>query len=246
MRRFLLVVLGLAICLGGPSPSMAEQQIPRAEEREAVVLLHGLWRTPRSMVYLNHRLTKAGYDVYAIGYPTRQADPDALISHLGEELRALGLDKRARVHFVGHSLGGIMVRGLHAQGHIPNVGRVVMLGPPNQGSEIVDALETNWVFKTYGGPTALTLGTKPTSLPLQYGPAQYELGIIAGRRSMNPLGSYLIPGVDDGSVSLYSTQLDGMTDFRIFQINHSFLILNSEVADQVENFLEYGQFSDAH
>ena len=113
------------------------------------------------MVYLNHRLTKAGYDVYALGYPTRHEDPDTLISHLGAELQARGLDKRARVHFVGHSLGGIMVRGLYAQGHIPNVGRVVMLGSPNSGSEIVDALEDNWMFKTFSGPTAPALGTTP-------------------------------------------------------------------------------------
>ena len=148
-----------------------------------------------------------------------------------------------RVSFVTHSLGGVMVRAYLAQHPMPQLGRVVMLAPPNHGSEYVDVAGDWRLFAGLLGPTAAQLGTAPTSLPNRLPGADFEVGVIAGTGNVNPLGAMLIDGTDDGTVSVASTRLAGMRDFIEVPVSHTFIMRNREVARQTIEFLRSGHFA---
>ncbi|EFK95645.1 conserved hypothetical protein, partial [sediment metagenome] len=148
-----------------------------ARAGDAVILLHGLARTSRSMDRMEAAFAAAGYVVLNIDYPSRStaiaALSEAVIGDALAEARRRGC---AHVHFVAHSLGGILVRSYFAKHAEPRLGRVVMLGPPNQGSEVVDRLGSWWLFHRINGPAGAELGTGPDSVPHSLGPVRFELG----------------------------------------------------------------------
>jgi triacylglycerol lipase len=227
--------------------SLDSEPIPAADTvrsrgPEDVVLLHGLGRSARVMRPLARQLAAAGYRVHNLEYPSTREGPDALVELLhGEISRCCAWS--SRVHFVTHSLGGVMVRAYLAEHPMPQLGRVVMLGPPNHGSEYVDIAGDWRLFRAVLGPTAAQLGTAPTSLPNRLPGADFELGVIAGTGSINPLGGAVIPGVSDGTVSVASTRLDGMRDFIEVPVSHTFIMRNPEVARQTIEFLRAGHFA---
>jgi len=234
------LLLSIAFLLGTAVESAFAS--PVAVKKETVVLLHGLTRTKSSMAYLKYRLTREGYEVVDLSYPSRHMPPDQLVAFVDERLRRLGLDQSEHLYFVTHSLGGLIVRGLSEAGWQTRIARVVMLGPPNHGSEIVDALGEQEIFGLAYGVTGQSLGTGSKDFPSRLKTAQFELGIIAGNRSINPVGSYLLPGEDDGVVSVEAARLEGMRDFIVLPVNHTTLILNPVVADQTISFLRQGEF----
>ena len=209
-----------------------------------IILLHGLARTRLSMQVMEFMLKQHGYYVANINYPSRRLPIAELASlAIDEGLRKCRPNKPDTIHFVTHSLGGILVRQYIQQHDIPELKRVVMLGPPNQGSEIVDKLKHLSVYKLVNGPAGEELGTSEQDVPKKLGPVQhFELGVIAGRKSFNPLFSNLIPGIDDGKVSVESTKIYGMKDFITLPITHTFMMLNRETIHQTIYFLQHGQF----
>jgi len=208
-----------------------------------VILLHGLGRTALSMKCLEWTLKKEGYHVINLAYPsTRISVQDAADRWLGKILAEQTPDKTVKIHFVGHSLGGIVLRQYLSDHQIENLGRVVMLAPPNQGSELADRLMNNCLYRLATGPAGQQVGTGDTSLPKQLGPADFELGIIAGDRSLNPLFSKWIPGPDDGKVSVLSAQLPGMRDFLVVHRTHTWMAWSREVTAAVSQFLKAGSF----
>lgn len=214
-----------------------------AEGPEAVVLLHGLGRTTRSMAFLERRLAGAGYHVVNLPYPSRKKKIETLVEMLQEKLQTNNLHEATRLHFVTHSLGGILVRAYLAANRPANLGRVVMLSPPNKGSKMVDFLEGSSLFIYFFGPAAAELGTGPDSLPNRLGPADYEVGIIAGSRTIDPISSWLIDGNDDGRISIDQAKLEGMADFRVVKASHAFIMTKKNVAAEVLFFLQNGKFS---
>jgi len=209
--------------------------------RETVVLLHGLGRTSLAMRYLEYRLQEAGYETFNIGYPSTRLASDQLLSLLHTRLVQC-CSSRSRVHFVAHSLGGLLVRALLDEKHYLNLGRVVILGTPSQGSELVDWLKENPLFQVLAGPTAQEIGTGRNSLPRRLPPPEYELGVIAGSHSLNPVGSWILEGPDDGIVSVESTRVAGMTDFLLTPTDHVMMRYSNRVADAVIHFLKTGSF----
>jgi triacylglycerol lipase len=154
-------------------------------------------------------------------------------------------DGAAKIDFVTHSLGGILVRSYLARHTIPLLGRVVMLAPPNQGSEIVDRLGSFFLFKWINGPAGNELGTDKNSTPNKLGAANFPLGIIAGDRSINWINSLLIPGRDDGKVSVERTRLAGMSDFIVIHATHPLIMCHPEAIRQTLQFLRTGNFDHA-
>jgi pimeloyl-ACP methyl ester carboxylesterase len=210
-------------------------------QAECVILLHGLARSAGSMAELAEFLAERGYQVVNVDYPSRHYR----IEELADVAIPAALDQcttPGKVHFVTHSMGGILVRQYLAHHRLDNLGRVVMLAPPNQGSEVVDTLGTVPGFEWWNGEAGLQLGTGPESLPLALGPANFDLGIIAGTASINPMLSTIIPGEDDGKVSVERARLEGMSDFLTVPATHTFLMQNQEVMHQVAHFLREGQF----
>lgn len=208
-----------------------------------VVLLHGLCRTARSMRPMQRALEAAGFEVRNVDYRSREAP----VEQLSEQVvgRALA-DCRARgagaVHFVAHSLGGILVRE-YARRHPQAItGRVVMLGPPNQGSEVVDRLAGWRLFSLLHGPAGRQLGTTGDSLPCRLGPVRFCLGVIAGNRSINWINSLIIPGPDDGKVSVERTRVAGMSDHLVVAATHPLMMRHRAVMAQTIEFLRHGRF----
>jgi len=211
-----------------------------------VILLHGLCRTNRSMDKMERALTAAGYTVKNVDYPSRTAPIQKLADDaIGKAVAGCERDGATKIDFVTHSLGGILVRSYLARHPLPSLGRVVMLAPPNQGSEVVDKLGWTFVFKWLNGPAGNELGTDTYSVPNQLGPVNYPVGVIAGDRSINWINSLLIPGRDDGKVSIERTKLAGMSDHIVIHATHPFIMKNREAIRQTIQFLRTGAFDHA-
>ena len=188
-------------------------------------------------------LVRAGYRVWNIDYPSRSAAIAPLSeSVVGPSIAGCRRDGATTIHFVTHSLGGILVRSYLAQHTVPELGRVVMLAPPNQGSEVVDRLGRRWLFQAINGPAGGELGTGGDALPNRLGPVKFCLGVIAGNRSLNWINSRFIPGRDDGKVSVERTQIAGMTDHLVLPTTHPFIMKNRRVIRQTIQFLRTGAF----
>ncbi|MEN8143741.1 MAG: alpha/beta fold hydrolase [Gemmatimonadota bacterium] len=207
-----------------------------------MVVVHGLGRTAASMALLVWRLKKAGFGVVSFGYPSTSEPMEDLVERLESEIARCCPDGSETVHFVTHSMGGVLVRVYLGQRADAHRGRVVMLSPPNQGSELVDAFADSPMLRSVLGPAGSKLGTDSESIPSQLGPVRCELGIIAGDRSMNAFTSRLIPGPDDGKVSVERARAEGAADFMIVHATHTFIMNRKDVSDAVVHFLRHGRF----
>ncbi|PCJ30410.1 MAG: alpha/beta hydrolase [Gammaproteobacteria bacterium] len=207
---------------------------------EYVILIHGLIRSSRSMKKLAIALEDEGYSTINVDYPSNQFSIEQLAVETINKALAL-CPKNAIIHFVTHSLGGILVRQYLSEHSIDNLGRVVMLGPPNKGSEIVDNLSSFPGFKLINGPAGLQLGTDEQSVPNKLGPVNFDLGIIAGTRNFS-IYALMIAKPNDGKVSVESSKIEGMTDHIELAVSHSFMMNNSHVIANVIHFLQSGLF----
>jgi pimeloyl-ACP methyl ester carboxylesterase len=202
-----------------------------ASAAECVVLLHGLGRTHLSMAALQFSLENAGYQVWNKGYPSRSAPIEELAPVVGtaiDDCRARGAQ---RIHFVTHSMGGILVRAYFRDRAVPDAGRVVMLAPPNRGSTVVDANRASWWFRMATGPAGQQLGTAADSLPNTLPALPLEVGVIAGRY--------------DGKVSIRNTRLSEMKEHLIVDSAHTLMMNSPAVIRQVKAFLKDGVFERA-
>ena len=214
------------------------------ENREFVVLLHGLSRTSRSMRPIKKALEKNCFSTFNLNYPSRKKPIEELSEFVLEKINRNFSDTPVHtLHFVTHSMGGIILRQIMKLSPLPNLGRVVMLGPPNQGSEIIDRLGPFKLIPLINGPACLQLGTSSDGFIQSLGPVKFDLGVIAGNRSINPFLSFLIPGVDDGKVSVERTKVEGMNDFLEVPRSHSFMMGNQTIQKETIYFLKNGHFS---
>ena len=244
MQKILKLLAFICLNMQGCALLQVDDSAPQLSAGdECVILLHGIVRTSRSMHKMEKSLLAHGYQVANWSYPSRQqpihilaeeAIPAAIATCSGASVQ--------RISFVTHSMGGILIRYYLANHEIEDLGRVVMLSPPNQGSELID-FWSDWPgFELINGPAGYQLGTDTNSLPLQLGPANFEVGIITGKNTTNPLFSLIIPGDDDGKVSVESAQLEGMADFLVVPEAHSFIMRDDMVIQQLTYFLEHGHF----
>lgn len=215
---------------------------PPPDGAETVIVVHGLGRTPASMSVLEYRLESAGYRVVSFGYPSRSEPIEALVELLAEEVERCCAAEAESVHFVTHSMGGILVRSYLADRPHPHRGRVVMLAPPSHGSELIDAFEDSPLLRLIVGPAGAELGTDSTDLAPRLPPVRFTLGVITGDLSINPFASRIIPGPDDGKVGVESARVEGEADFLVLPATHTFIMNRTDAADATIHFLETGRF----
>lgn len=237
----LALFLGLLLVEPCAHAQTAEASIDKVNE--CVILLHGLARTKQSMSKVGDVLEAAGYRIANVGYASR----DARIEVLADDALTRGVERcremnTHHIHIVTHSMGGILLRYYLTEAEIPSLRHVVMMAPPNQGSEVVDDWKDRPGFKSLNGPAGMQLGTDENSIPAQLGPVDFSLGVIAGTATVNPILSRSLPDPDDGKVSLAATKVNGMRDFIAVPYSHTFMMNAEDVHGQILHFLHHGRF----
>ncbi len=239
-----LLLAACAVSALGACASLPQTEtMTAAESGECVVLLHGVNRSWRAMRPMAEALRQDGFATVNVDYPSRAGTVETLAPMAVDNgvlgCRSIGA---SRIHFVTHSIGGILLRYAHANAPIEDIGRVVMLAPPNQGSEIVDKTRNIPGASLVGGRALLQLGTDEDSIPAQLGPVDFELGVVAGTGTMNPWMSAMLPNPDDGKVSVARTRVDGMSDFLVVEDNHHYIVEDELVISNTRAFLKTGEF----
>lgn len=245
MNRLCLSVCLLGLALAAGCATVPESRVVAANSSECVVLLHGLNRSWRAMKPLAAALQEAGYSTANVDYPSQRGTIEELAPVVvGMGVEACRETGAQTIHFVTHSMGGILLRYQQEQEPIPDIGRVVMLGPPNQGSELVDQTREWPGIGAVNGPAGAQLGTGPDSMPSQLGPVNFPLGVIAGTATINVLASAMLPDEDDGKVTVARTQVEGMRDFLVVDDSHRFMLRSRTVLENTVTFLRTGRFAD--
>ena len=216
------------------------KDVPAATQREPVVLLHGLGRSKAAMWMLAWRLEDAGYEVHRIEYDSLRITLEQVIDSVEQDIAACCESLDRKLHFVGHSMGGLLIRAYLERRRPENLGRVVLIGTPNQGTPLVDKYRDRW-WMQFAGEAVLSLGTDPDSFPNSLPRPNYPFGVIAGFKDGSTTEDR-IPGADDGLVPLDSTRLEGMSDFIVVKSGHSSMRYDKTVAAQVVYYLRHGQF----
>lgn len=241
---FLLVCVSLVSCqINRAEMPYYDDGVDISASNEHVIILHGLWRTSFAMNKAESFFLDQGYQVHNLSYPSTESPIEVLSeTYLKAEIERVSTLNPSKIHFVTHSMGGILVRYYLQHNQIDMLGRVVMIAPPNHGSELNDVLpEAKWLHSK-PGPGAMQLSALPESWVNQLAPVEFHLGIIAGNRNPNWLTDYLIPDKDDGAVSVESTKVEGMDDFLVVPESHVMIRRSSTVLKQSAHFLKYGFF----
>ncbi len=237
---FLLLQPSFATSLENEPDSMSEEIDPKDQ---CVILLHGLGRKSGSMKTLADSLRDKQYKVWNEGYDSRSEKIESLaIKAIVPGIEWCKQQGAQKIHFVTHSLGGILVRYYFQSEEEPKVSRIVMLAPPSQGSAVAELLKENYLYKKITGPAGQQLGTNDGSLPNQLEPISGEIGVIAGTGSFDPWFTPFIEGDNDGKVRVEETRLDEMKDFLVVDQSHTFIMRSDKVIQQIIHFLETGRF----
>lgn len=241
-RRWRAAAAGLLLLCGAVAAAAGDPEQPSAG---SVVLLHGWARSPSAMRMFESGLAERGYAVCNVGYPSIDLPMEEIVVHVADAIESCETDPARPLHFVTHSMGGIVLRALLDGERRPaNLGRVVMLAPPNRGTPVVDSLREAGILGV-AGPSAARLGTDAESLPRSLPPVDFELGVLIGNESWNPVGSWIIPGEDDGMVAVDHARVEGMKDFRVVAASHTGILYSEAVLEEAAHFLAHGAFSEA-
>jgi triacylglycerol lipase len=243
MRAFSIIGLIMAAIVFQSNGSAAEEGTKTPQRGDYVVLLHGMGRTALSMKRMQYHLESHGYRVVNLSYCSRRLNVAQLSeNYLRPLLEQKITDPTVKVHFVTHSLGGIILRQYLTEHSMNSLGRVVMLTPPNHGSEIIDCMRSNPISRPFLGASFRELGTGTDDAPNRLGPIHFECGVIAGDRSLNPFLGSLVPRPNDGKVSVASARVEGMSDFIVLHSTHTWLMWRGKTLRQTLCFLKSGHF----
>jgi pimeloyl-ACP methyl ester carboxylesterase len=209
-----------------------------------VVLLHGISRTSRSFRKMQIAVEAAGFATLNLGYASRRKPLEALATDIHPAIAHFAGGIEGPVHFVGHSMGGLLARVYLARHRPAWLGRVVMLGTPNGGSELADRWKNAFAYRAWFGPAGQQLGTvRDAAVGALLPPVDYPLGVIAGNRSIDPVASAFLPKPHDGRVSVENTKLAGMVDHLVIGTSHPWLPRNAVAIEQTIAFLRDGRFT---
>jgi triacylglycerol lipase len=220
-----------------------DSNIDLSNDQDQIILLHGMYRNADAMKPLEDFFRIKGYKVTSISYPSTKHDIETLVrDYLHPAVQTAQRKGTQKIHFVTHSMGGILVRYYLKNYPLEDLGKVVMIAPPNQSTELAELFaDSSWI-DTNTGPAKIQLSAQQDSWVNQLGPVNFAVGIIAGNYNSNLLTAWLLPGDDDGVVSVESTKLKNMKDFMIVPEKHFRLRGNQTVLQQTAYFLKHSRF----
>jgi pimeloyl-ACP methyl ester carboxylesterase len=214
-----------------------------SRDRAAVILLHGIGGSSLLMRRLEKALRHAGFATLNLNYEARKKPLLALASDIHRPIANFTADHVGPLNFVAHSMGGLLARVYIANYRPARLARVVMLGTPNQGSELADLLKELWVYRAFYGPAGQQLSTAQDATLSALPPLDYEVGVISGNGPIAPISSrFILPRPNDGCVSVQSCMVDGMADHVTVKTWHNGLVRNSIAIRQTLVFLREGRF----
>lgn len=207
-----------------------------------VVLLHGIARSSASLTRLERALRAAGFATLNIDYASRSKPIAALADDIHSVITRFA-ERNAPLHFVAHSMGGLVTRAYIAKYRPARLAGVVMLGTPNGGSEVADFLSGSRLYRALYGPAGLELTTMPATRLNTLPAVNYPVGVIAGNRFVDPVaGLFVLPKPNDGRVSVQSAMLAGMADHIVIKASHTGLPRHTVAIEQTIAFLRDGRF----
>ena len=219
-------------------PMLWDRPKLRDHAGEKVVLLHGLWRSRHAMEPLARRLDAEGYCTLNLPYASSRQPLERITREIREQVRQFATDQP--VHFVTHSLGGIIARILIAESPPWKQGRLVMMAPPNNGSEIIDWISRKPVLRTLIGPAGRSLTTDGVPSQLPELPEDLEAIAIMGNRVTIPFFGRLLGAENDGIVSAERGKLHGLRGFSVVGADHTFIQIHPDAVRQTLAFLKSG------
>jgi len=212
--------------------------------QSGVVLLHGIACNSAMMLRMQKSLQKRGFKTLNLSYKSRKRTLEQLANDVRGPIQEFADELNGEIHFVAHSMGGLLTRVLLMKYRPERLGRVVMLGTPNKGSEVADFLREVNLYRKIYGPAGQQLCTHDNEILSILPPVDYEVGVIAGSRAINPVTSnFILPQPNDGKVSVESTKLEGMTDHIVIPTSHAWLTQSSKAIAQTTAFLLNGKFT---
>ena len=206
---------------------------------DAVILVHGIARSARSFQKMQLHLQQAGFTAFAIDYPSTRVDIPTAAGFLNSVVESM--QGVRRIHFVAHSMGGLVVRAYLAKHQDSRLDRLVMIATPNQRAHLADMFRSNVVYKMAFGPAGHQLVGDPDGFLARLPAPSLPYAVIAGGRGTPEGFNPLIPGDDDGTVSVLSTRLAGAVDFTILPYKHAYLCEAPETFDYTVRFLKEGR-----
>ena len=215
------------------------------ELSDGVVVLHGIFRSSRSMNGLAKHVRSSGYEVLNVNYPSTNFSIQELVDIIHPQITEFQERISGKLHFVGYSMGGLLIRAYLKKHQPVNLSRVVMVGTPNHGSEIADFLRNFWLYKKLYGPAGQQLVTDQSEFAHIFADDGFELGVIAGNKPLDFISSRIIGKPNDGKVSIESTKLDCMKEHTVMPYDHTFFPARRKMWRQVVSFLGGGKFLSA-
>lgn len=213
-----------------------------AMKGKAVIVIHGIVRSSKSFGKMRKRLESEGYRVFGFDYPSTRVGIPQSAEFLQKAVRSLeGIEE---IDFVVHSMGGLIVRAYLAREQDPRIRRMVMLGVPNNGARLADKLKKNPLYKLIYGPAGQQMVSDKDGFTRKLPIPRFDFAIIAGARGTLNGYNPLVPGDDDGTVSVSSARLPGAADFMTVKCLHSFLMSDADAIDATVRFLKSGRLRE--
>lgn len=211
---------------------------------ECVIMVHGMNRSKSAMGKISDSLRQQGYFVVNESYPTnRYTIQEVAQSYIPNYVEQCSGQHASKIHFVTHSIGGLVVRAYLRNHQLPTGSRIVMLAPPNHGSTLADQLHWSKIFQFLTGPMGQQLRTGDKGFSKELSETlPVDVGVITGTSSLNPLASKLLGEENDGKVTVGSAKIAGMKDFMVVPVSHTFIMRAPQVIQATTAFLKWGKF----
>ena len=239
---FILVIFSLLSACNSV-PAIPYALSPAVTNKQCVVLVHGLWRSGWAMRSIADDLNDFAYQTVSVSYPsTSMSIPEIAERYLPPAIDECKQGGAEQIHLVSHSMGGIVVRQYLQNNHLPSGSKVVMLSPPNQGSELSEKFGSEGWYQQIVGTAGASLTKKDSGIIVNLKPVEEPVGIIAAYRNWSLWPSTWLPEPNDGTVSVASMKLAEMDDFVLINSGHAMIRFDDATQEQIRHFLSTGRF----